>query len=346
MKKRNAKIVILLFFLLNYIYSFVLINNSAVIKVSSFQKKEVYPIGRTIGLKLYTDGVLVVGMSEIQGLDNEVIKPFENTGIEIGDLIKTVNGKEIRNVSELTNAINESEGSEISVKYERGDKEIYTTIKPVVSDDGILKIGLWVRDAAAGIGTLTYYDEENSTFGALGHGIVDVDTGDLLNISKGELVTSKIISIVKGKSKSPGEIRGTIDEGVKVGEIERNNDLGIYGNVTNYDYINSVKDNKVTIASRDEIQIGDAKIICQISNEESQEYEIKIKKIYKNNSSDNKSLLIKVEDKRLLEKTGGIIPGMSGTPIIQNGKLIGAITNVMYNDPTQGYAVFADMMMP
>ena len=345
MKKSKIKKFILLFFLFNFIYSFVYINNSTVIRVSNIKNKEVYPIGRTVGLKLYTNGVLVIGMSEIESYNNEIVKPYENTGIDIGDIIKSVNGNEIKNVSELTNIIDESQGNGISIKYERNNQEVYTTINPIKSIDGNYKIGLWVRDAAAGVGTLTYYDEDNSKFGALGHGIMDVDTGELLNISKGELVTSKIISIVKGKSKSPGEIRGTIDEGEKVGDIEKNTELGIYGNVTNYEYLNSIKNKKVSIADRDEIQIGDAQIICQLSNDDPQEYGIKIKKIYKNNSRDNKSMLIKVEDDSLIEKTGGIIPGMSGTPIIQNGKLVGAITNVMFNDPTQGYAVFADMMM-
>ena len=155
---------------------------------------------------------------------------------------------------------------------------------------------------------MTFYEEATSNFAALGHGIEDIDTGSILNISNGEIVTNKIISIVKGKPNKPGEIRGTIDEGEKVGQISTNNNLGVYGKVTNLDYINSVKLDEVEVANREQIKIGDAKIICQLSNEGVEEFNIEIKKIYKNNSSDNRSMLIKVCDDKLIEKTGGIIP--------------------------------------
>ena len=203
-----------------------------------------------------------------------------------------------------------------------------------------------MRDAAAGIGTLTYYEEATNTFAALGHGINDVDTLKLLNISNGELVTSQIVSIVKGEKGKPGEIRGIIDNGINIGTVEINSNIGVYGKVTNINYINKVKKDEVPVASRNQIKEGKAKIICQLTNENlTEEYEIEIKKIYMTNYKDNKSMLIKVTDSKLIEKTGGIIPGMSGTPIIQNGKFVGAITNVLLNDPTQGYAICADMMM-
>ncbi len=169
-------------------------------------------------------------------------------------------------------------------------------------------LGIWVRDAAAGLGTLTYYDEENSSFATLGHGIQDIDTEKLLNISNGEIVTSKIISIVKGQPKKVGEIRGVIDEGKKVGEIAKNTEIGVYGKVTNKEFINSIKLPEVPVATRNQTEIGKAKIFCELKNDEVGEYEIEIKKIFKNNSSNNKSMLIKVTDKQLLETTGGIIP--------------------------------------
>ena len=169
-------------------------------------------------------------------------------------------------------------------------------------------LGIWVRDAAAGLGTLTYYDEENSSFATLGHGIQDIDTEKLLNISNGEIVTSKIISIVKGQPKKVGEIRGIIDEGKKVGEIAKNTEIGVYGKVTNKEFINSIKLPEVPVATRNQTEIGKAKIYCELKNDEVGEYEIEIKKIFKNNSSNNKSMLIKVTDKELLETTGGIIP--------------------------------------
>lgn len=344
MRKKKIPIIIAIVFLLNYIWSFNYISSKSTMEVSLSIQKKVYPIGRIIGLKLYTNGVLVIGMSEVEGKDGKKHKPYENTGIVEGDLIKSINGIELKNVSELTNIVNNSKGKAISVKYERNSDEIYTTITPIKTDNDSYMLGLWVRDAAAGIGTMTFYDESTSKFAALGHGIEDIDTGKLLNISKGEIVTGKIVSIVKGKSNKPGEIRGTIDGGKDVGNIQKNTEIGVYGEVTNFDYINSVKLEEVEVANRNQIQIGKAKIICQLSDNNVNEYDIEIKKIFKNNSKDNKSMMIKVTDDNLLDITGGIIPGMSGSPVIQNGKLVGAVTNVLLNDPTQGYAIFADMM--
>ena len=261
-------------------------------------------------------------------------------------MIKSINGIAISNTEELINLINQSRGEAISIRYQRESEEIYTTITPVKIADGNYMIGLWVRDAAAGIGTLTYYEEETKTFAALGHGINDVDTNKLLNISNGELVTSQIVSIIKGQKGKPGEIRGTIDKGEVIGNIEVNSTIGVYGNVTNFDFINKVKLPEVPVAARNEIKEGKAKIICQLTNEDKvDEYAIEIKRIYRTNYKDNKSMMIKIIDDKLIDKTGGIIPGMSGTPIIQDGKFIGAVTNVLLNDPTQGYAIFADMMM-
>lgn len=343
--KKKITLIILIFFLINYICCYFNINSKNTLIASTKALRKVNPIGRTVGLKLYTNGVLVVGMSEVEDENGNKHKPYENTGIKEGDMIKSINGKELKNVSELIEIVNNSNGNDISVKYERSTDEIYTTIKPVKIDSENYMLGLWVRDAGAGIGTLTFFEESTLNFAALGHGIEDVDTGELLNISNGEIVTSKIISIVKGEKNSPGEIRGTIDEGEQVGQIDKNTELGVYGKVNNLDYINSVKLDEVEVANRRQIKIGKAKIFCQLSNEGVNEYEIEIKKIYMNNSKDNKSMLIKVTDKNLINKTGGIIPGMSGTPIIQDGKLIGAITNVLLNDPTQGYAIFADLML-
>lgn len=346
--KISRKLIILLTILLFFNYTWVLsINSNEYIQyVNNSVQRNVNPIGRTIGLKLYTDGVLVVGMSEIDGSDGNKYKPYEGSGIKEGDMIKTINGKVISNTEELVNVINESEGNTISVRYQRESEEVYTTIKPEKTIDGNYMIGLWVRDAAAGIGTLTYYEEETGVFAALGHGINDVDTNKLLNISNGELVTSQIVSIVKGEKGKTGEIRGIIEGGETIGNIEVNGPIGIYGKVTNLKYINDVKKEEVPVANRNQIKEGKAKIICQLTNEnKTEEYEIEIKRIYRTNYTDNKSMLIKITDEKLIEKTGGIIPGMSGTPIIQDGKFIGAITNVLLNAPTQGYAIFADMMM-
>ena len=344
MKKKIIPIILIIICLSMYINLLGIESNFYAEAVSASTNRYVNPIGRTVGLKLYTNGVLVVGMSEIDGIDGNKYMPYSECGIKEGDMIKEINGKEISNTQELINIVNSSNGKEISIKYQRNEELIYTSITPIKGKDGTYMLGLWVRDAAAGIGTLTYYEEATKTFAALGHGITDVDTGNLLNISNGELVTSQIVSIVKGVKGRTGEIRGIIDNGEKIGEIESNTSIGVYGKVTNIDFINSIKQEELEVAKRNEIKTGEATIICQLENGKVERYKIEIKKIYKN-SNDNKSMLIEITDENLIAKKGGIIKRMSGNIIIKNNKFIGAITNVLLNSPTEGYAIFADMMM-
>lgn len=182
-------------------------------------------------------------------------------------------------------------------------------------------------------------------FCALGHGITDVDTGDIVNISSGELVTTNIVSINKGEKGIPGEIRGSIESGEKIGDVSKNTSLGVFGNITNKSKLEIKETEALEIALRDEIKEGKAQIICELENGKKENYEIEIKKIFTSNNYDNKSMIIKITDEKLLEKTGGIVQGMSGSPIIQDGKFVGAVTHVLVQDPTQGYAVFADMML-
>lgn len=313
MKKKIISIILLVICLCMYINLLIIEGNSYAQTVSSSSKRYVNPIGRTVGLKLYTNGVLVVGMSEIDGKDGNKYMPYKDSGIKEGDMIREINGKEISNTQELINIVNNSNGNEISIKYERKGELIYTSIKPIKGKDQTYMLGLWVRDAAAGIGTLTYYEQATNTFAALGHGITDVDTGKLLNISNGELVTSQIVSIVKGVKGRTGEIRGIIDNGEKIGEINSNTEIGVYGTVTNIDFINSIKQREVEVAKRNEIQTGKATIICQLENNKVEEYEIKIKRVFKN-SKDNKSMQIEITDEDLISKTGGIIPRNEWNP--------------------------------
>ena len=196
-----------------------------------------------------------------------------------------------------------------------------------------------------GVGTITFYEPETKEFAALGHGILDVDTSKLIDIGKGELVTSKIVSIVKGENGKPGEIKGSIENGTSIGEINKNTFFGIYGKINNSSPLNINTKNALEVANRSEIKTGEATIFCTLDDKGPQEYKINIDKIYYNNNSNNKSMLISITDEKLIEKTGGIIQGMSGSPIIQNGKFIGAITHVLVNNSKEGYAVFGDMML-
>ena len=194
-------------------------------------------------------------------------------------------------------------------------------------------------------GTLTFYEPTLGKFAALGHGINDIDTSRLIQISEGELVSTKILSIAKGEKGLPGEIRGSIENGVTLGSIDKNTDYGVYGSITNKEVFDIIKEKEIEVALRNETKIGKAQIMCQLDNNKVEMYNIEIQKVYDNNYENNKSMLIKITDERLLEKTGGIIQGMSGAPIIQNGKFVGSVTHVLVNDPTVGYGVFADIML-
>lgn len=300
----------------------------------------VVPVGSTVGLKLYTDGVLVVGLSEIDGK-----KPYAQTDIEEGDMIISVDENIITCTADLIQTVNKSKGNEVNIKYVRNGEEHFAEMTPVKTSSNEYKLGLWVRDAAAGVGTITYYEPSTGSFAALGHGIVDIDTDKLISIANGEIVSANILSVVKGEKGLPGEIRGTISNQQTIGQVSKNTNLGIYGKIKDVSKLNIDTSNELEVALRKEIKTGKAEIICTLENGVRKNYEVEIKKIYQNNNTDNKSMLIEVTDQELIEKTGGIIQGMSGSPIIQNGKFIGAVTHVLVNNPKQGYAVFADMMI-
>ena len=315
------------------------------INVSVLPKTTVIPVGNIAGVKLYTDGVLVVGMSEIEGVDAKRYKPYENTGIEEGDSIISINQNTISSTDELIETVNRSEGKEIKLKYIHEEETKECSITPVKTGDNEYKLGLWVRDSAAGVGTVTYYEPSTKTFGALGHGITDIDTEELIHIASGEFVTTKILNIIKGENGVPGKIQGTVENQKDIGTISKNTKYGIYGTVKNLSTLNIDTSREMEVALRKEIKTGKATILCSLDNQKVEEYEIEIEKIDTQNSYNNKSMKIKVTDERLLEKTGGIIQGMSGSPIIQNGKFVGAVTHVLVNNPQEGYAVFGDMMI-
>ncbi len=315
------------------------------VSVNVIPRTTVIPVGSSIGLKLYTNGVLVVGMSEIENIESNKLKPYQNSGIKEGDLIVCINEKEITTTAELVEQVNSSKGENLNIKYVRNGGISVANIKPAKVSENEYKLGLWVRDAAAGVGTISFYEPSTQGFAALGHGILDIDTEELLSIATGEVVTTDILSITKGEKGKPGEMKGSIVNQTTIGEISKNTEFGIYGKLTNLAALGISKENELEVALREEIQLGPAKILCNLEGNTKKEYDIEIEKIYKNNNANNKSMLIKVTDQTLLEKTGGIIQGMSGSPIIQNGKFVGAITHVLVNDPTKGYGVFGDIMI-
>ena len=273
------------------------------IDVNVLPRTTVIPLGDSVGLKLYTDGVLVVGMSEIRGEDNINHRPYENSGIEEGDRIIEVNNVAIRNTEELVDKVNNSNGEELKIVYVRDDEEITTSIKPTKTVGNEYKLGLWVRDTAAGVGTATFYEPSTGLFAALGHGITDIDTGEIVDIYNGELTTSTIVAIKKGERGNPGEIRGTIESSSKIGNINKNGLFGICGTITNAEHLDLAYSKEMEVALRNEIQEGKAYMICELENGKKDTFEIEIQKVYVSNNYDNKSMLIKVTDQRLLEKT-------------------------------------------
>ena len=346
---KTLKKIILLFILI-FIYMYILSRGyypetiavkGEDIKISDIQ---VIPVGDVVGIKLFTSGVLVVGTSGIESEDGNIYKPYENTEIREGDSIISINDIIINNKEELIDAINLNEGKSINIKFLRNNQEKNCEIQPVKDKQGEYKIGLWVRDSAAGVGTVTFYSDKTQTFAALGHPITDIDTGDIIQTSSGEIDDVMIVSIVKGKEEQPGKLQGTIRSNSEIGSIYKNTQYGIYGIIKNPQNINIDNSRKMNVALRQEIELGPAKILSNIEGEK-KEYNVEIQKTYLNNNYDNKSMVVKVTDEALLNKTGGIVQGMSGSPIIQNNKFVGAITHVFVKNPSVGYAVFADRMI-
>ena len=315
------------------------------VDVSVLPRTTVIPVGNIAGVKLYTNGVLVVGMSEIEGEDSKTYKPYENTGIEEGDTIVKINDNLISSTDDLIEKVNMSKGEKVEIEYIHDEETKECSITPVKTSEEEYKLGLWVRDSAAGVGTVTFYEPSTQSFGALGHGITDIDTGDLLNIASGEFVTAQVLNIKKGENGNPGKIQGTVEEQETIGDITKNTEFGIYGKIQDLSSLNIDTSKEMEVAMREEIELGKATILCSLDNQTVKEYEIEITKIYKDNHYNNKSMEIKVTDEELIEKTGGIIQGMSGSPIIQNGKFIGAVTHVLVNSSTEGYAIFGDLML-
>ncbi|MBP3463079.1 MAG: SpoIVB peptidase [Clostridia bacterium] len=315
------------------------------VSVTVYPKITVIPTGNLIGLKLYTNGVLIIGMTEIKNEEGIMRKPYETLDIKEGDTILELGGEEIDSSKTLQNIVNNSQGNTLEIKYARNGEIKTGEITPAKVSENDYKLGLWVRDSASGVGTMSFYDPETKKFAALGHGISDTDTAELLNIEKGEMVNSKIINITKGQKGFPGEIKGSISKESSIGQVNQNTNFGIFGNLLSEPKTLDKYSSGIEIALRSEVQTGKATILTTIENNQVEEFEIEITEIYEENNTDNKSIKIRVTDEKLLEKTGGIICGMSGSPIIQNNKLIGVLTNVLVSEPSIGYGVFSDIMI-
>lgn len=303
---------------------------------------ELYPGGNVVGIKLKTNGPLVVGFSDIENENGRPYSPSKESGINLGDVILSINGIDINSSELLAETLVSISENELDVKIERDDKILYKKVKPVKSSDGKNKIGLWVRDSTAGIGTVTFIDPKTGIFGALGHPITDVDTGDIIKISKGNIVNSSVVNVKRGEKGNPGELKGVfINDDINLGSVNYNTKYGIFGEYS----LENFYGEKLEIGLKNEIQEGPAKIISTIDNDEPKAYDVVIEKLLQQDNPSSKSMIIKVVDPELLEKTGGIVQGMSGSPIIQNNKLVGAVTHVLVNKPDTGYGIYIEWML-
>lgn len=293
-------------------------------------------LGTPFGIKIYTDGVLVVGFSEVQTASGKKA-PAKDAGIKEGDFIVSLNGTNVYTNEDVLGIIKNSSGEDIVAKIVRNGTKMTVRFKAALSDDGIYRAGMWVKDSSAGIGTLTFYSPTANVVSGLGHGIADSDTGTLLTLNHGEFVTAKIVSVEKGSNGNPGELKGKFTNKAISG-FTTNCENGVYGTAKcDIDTQNLMK-----IALKQEVKNGPAYILTTIDGETPQYYtcDIKVKSM-----GDTQNLLIEVTDERLLQATGGIVQGMSGSPIIQNGKLVGAVTHVLIDNSKCGYGIFAETML-
>lgn len=299
--------------------------------------------GTPVGIYMETDGVMVLSTESMKGVDGEEYEPAAGL-VQSGDYIMAVNGEAVTGKAELLDAVEHLDSGNVVLTIQRGEETMDIRIRPVECGPDEYKLGIWVRDNVQGLGTITFVTGQ-SRFGALGHGIHDVDTNVLMSVDSGTLYKTSIQDILKGEDGNPGTMEGIIvyNNYNILGGIDKNTEAGIYGTV---DRIDELFDEQIPIetASTDEIETGSATIRCFVDNE-LKEYEIQVTDIDRSESEINKGLVIQVTDPELLEKTGGIIQGMSGSPIIQNGKLIGAVTHVFVQDSTKGYGIFIENML-
>ncbi|MBQ7774288.1 MAG: SpoIVB peptidase [Lachnospiraceae bacterium] len=304
---------------------------------------ELIPAGIPIGLYVETEGLLVIGVGDFQGRDGISYCPAKYI-LKSGDYILECNGEAVTDKESFIKTIEKSNGQNVLLKIQRDGEVQEVSIKPEKNSSGEYKIGIWIRDNAQGVGTLTYIDSEGN-FGALGHGVTDVDTSTLMTVEDGTLYQTEIIAIKKGKIGTPGEMTGMIvyDEDKILGDIDYNGTEGIFGSC-NEEALKLCEEKALPIGLKQEIKEGPAQIYCHIDGE-AKYYEIEIIGVQLDNDNINRGIELQVTDVELLELTGGIVQGMSGSPIIQNGKIVGAVTHVLVNDPTRGYGIFIENML-
>ncbi|MBQ2848518.1 MAG: SpoIVB peptidase [Clostridia bacterium] len=308
------------------------------IKINITKRRYVAPGGDVFGIKLYTKGVIVVGIDSVTCASGSV-DPAVTAGLKCGDIITHINGNAATSSQQMTDAVESSDGNPLHLKVDRNGETVEVYLRPVMSVNGKYKAGLWVRDSSAGIGTITYYDDETGIFAGLGHGVCDVDTGKIMPLDNGEAVRAKVNGFYKSSAGNPGELCGSFTD-VALGSLRVNHEMGVYGTL-----LRPSGAKVVPVALESEVKLGKAQVITTIDDSGPQYYDIEIIKIYPSTDLSARNMIIKITDPVLLEKTGGILQGMSGSPIVQDSMLVGAVTHVFVNSPDQGYAIFAERML-
>lgn len=298
------------------------------------------PVGNTVGIKINTDGILVLGTGYINTEDGRVVIPADDK-VFVGDIIYKVNGERVQNKEQLSEITSATENVKLVLNRNNEIMEIEVKAEKSLLDNKY-KLGLWVRDTTQGIGTISFINSDTNEYYALGHGILDVDTKDLMTVKDGDVLVCDITAINPGEEGKPGEIVGEIKIGESIGTVRSNTSTGVTGNINNYDKLN-ITTEKMKICPKEEVEIGEAYILSNIQNNDVEKYSINILDI--NDGIGNKNMIIEITDKKLIEETGGIIQGMSGSPIIQNDRIVGALTHVFVNEPKKGYGVFVENML-
>ena len=302
------------------------------VSVYALEASELVPVGSTVGIRLEMGGVMVAGLTDVQTADGAVC-PAGDAGLKSGDVITRIGAYDTPGAAEFLTAVSRLDGGAVELTAMRDGREVRFQVTPVCSEDGAYHMGLWLRDGVSGIGTVTFYDPATGTYGALGHGINDLDTGELLPFESGTLTGSSVVDVIPGTAGTPGELCGQFEPDNALGTVERNTVGGIFGSGDFGDY-----GVPVPVAEESETKLGPATILANVDGGAVEEFAVEISRIYRG-GEDQRFLLLTVTDEALLARTGGIVQGMSGSPILQDGKLIGAVTHVLVNDPTRGYAI-------
>ncbi len=306
----------------------------------ALEAAELVPVGDAVGIEIKMEGVLVAEATEVETSAGKV-SPARDAGICPGDLIISVNGRKVATAAEFLSAAAGFDGSPVSIMGKREGRELSFSVTPAQTVEGSWQLGLWLRDGVNGMGTVTFYDPKSGVYGALGHGINDLRSGELMPIGNGSILDAEVTEVVPGREGSPGELRGAIDKAHVLGSLENNSICGIFGHAAGGEFSVSTP---LPVASPDEVVLGRASILCTVSGGETREYDVEICRVYRG-EDDVRNMLLCIRDSELLSVTGGIVQGMSGSPIIQNGKIIGAVTHVLINDPTRGYGIYIEKML-